>query len=61
MIQLRYKTRIIEVYVMQFTIIFEYKSGKLETENKVFNDWAGAEHWAEKEMIERGAKTYWIR
>lgn len=46
---------------MKFSIIFEYKSGKLETENKVFNDWAGAEHWAEKEMIARGAKTYWIR
>lgn len=46
---------------MNFSIIFEYKTGKLETENKTFDDWAGAEYWAEKELIKRNAKTYWIK
>ena len=45
---------------MRFKITYQYDNGSFEYEYKTFNDWSGAEHYAEKECINRKAKEYYI-
>lgn len=45
---------------MNFIIIFQYSTTKIEREYKTFDNVHAAENWAERECISRGAKHWWV-